>query len=213
MMKLAKIYSALIAICFLTSLCLAQDTPPPGMSEKETKKWIKQQKASKKIQEKARKKEEEARKKEEKKPKPPEYFAPATLPFDITAKAETVALFFNDYLGKTVKFESVGIYQLEAVTGTNEEMYGIDVSSKERYSKYTSPSNKLNFIMTNHLAREVTAEQESFLKAFPSGTVLRNVNIFANMRRGKDSSKIAYILCMEFVTRNDDITKQIGNCQ
>jgi hypothetical protein len=212
MMKLAKIYSALIAICFLTSLCLAQDTPPPGMSEKETKKWIKQQKASKKIQEKARKKEEEARKKEEKKPKLPEALAPATLPFDITAKAETVALFFNDYLGKTVKFESVGIYQLEAVTGTNEEMYGIDVSSvQEIYSKYTSPSNKLNFIMTNHLAREVTAEQEPVRKVFPQAH--HSVNIFANMRRGRDGSKIAYILCIEFIKRNTGITRQIGNCQ
>ncbi len=225
-MKLAKIYSALVAICFLASLCPAQNTPPPppGMSKEEGKKWTKQQKNKEeknkeeskkwtKQQKNEEKIQENARKKKEMEPDLPEAVTPATLPVDMTAKPEDVALFFKDYVGKTIKFEAVGIFELEAVRGTNEEMYGIDVSSKESYSKYVSPINKLNFIMTEQLAREVTAEQAHFLEIFYNGKIRRNVNIFAEMRRGKDDSKIAYILCMEFISKGIGITKKVGSCQ
>ncbi len=201
MMKLTKIYATLIAICFLTSLCLAQGAPPPppGMSEKETKKWKKQQKN---------------RKKEEKKSELPQTVVSGTPPFDIMEKPEKVALFFNDYLGKAIKFESVTIFRIEAVPRTNEEMYGLDViSDQDAYSRYVTPVSKLNFIMMNHVAREVAAEQEEFIKTFPSGKVGRIVNVYAEMKRGEDGSKIAYVWCIDFVTKGVGVTKRVGLCQ
>ncbi len=219
MMKPAKIYSALITICFLASFCLAQDPPPPpsNMSKKEAKEWVKQQKdrseKARKEEEKAQKEEEKVRKKKAMEPQLPEAMTPATLPVDITATPEDVALFFNDYVGKTIKFESVGIFELEAVPGTNEEMYGIDVSSsKESYSKYISLS-KLGFTMTSQLAREVTAEQKEFVGIFYNGKIRRNVNIFAEMRRGNNDSKIAHILCIEFISKGIGITRRLGSCE
>ncbi len=37
---------------------------------------------------------------------PDEAVAPATLPVDMTAKPEDVALFFKDYVGKTINLAS-----------------------------------------------------------------------------------------------------------
>jgi hypothetical protein len=171
------------------------------MSAKETEKWNKkQQKAFKKSQERSRK--------EEKKHPTPIIVESPTIPIHGIETPEKVALFFNDYVGKTIEFESVGIFELEAVRGTGDKIYGIDVSSgKESYSKYFGIANPLNFVMDDTLAREVTQEQEEWIKSFPSGRLRRRVNIYAEMRRGEYEAKIAYIRCIEFKT------KSLGSCK
>ncbi len=220
-MKVAKIYLSLIISCFFASVCLAQTVPdndipptPPGMSAKEVENWkAKQQKATEKSEAKSLKK----------KKKHPNQISEernnyhsnaATRSFDTATTPEKVTLFFNDYVGKIIKFESLGIFQLEAVRGTNDEIYGIDVNSdEEQYSKSFSPYNKLNFIMSDTLAREVMQEQEEWLRLFPQGKLRRLVNIFAEMRRGEHEGKIAYILCVEFDNKKVGVTKSIGSCQ
>jgi hypothetical protein len=126
---------------------------------------------------------------------------------------EKVGLFFNDYVGKIIKFESLGIFELQAVPGTDDKLYGIDVSSANRnYLKMFSSSFPLNFVMNDTLAREVTQEQEEFIKTFPSGRIRRNVNIYAEMQRGKYEAKIAHIMCIEFIIRDVGIGKSLGSC-
>jgi hypothetical protein len=216
-MKMAKIYLSLIISCFLASVCPAQNIPsapppPPNSSAKEIEKWNKkQQKINEKNQAKSRK---------EKKKSPPiivvnyDSSNAATRDFDIVTTPEKVTPFFNEYVGKIIKFESHTIFQIEAVRGTNEEIYGIDVNSLEkRYSKSFSPYNELNFIMSATLAREVMQEQEEWLTKFPQGKIRRLVNIFAEMRRGENEAKIAYILCVEFTNKSTGIPKSVGSCQ
>ncbi len=124
-MKLAKIYSALIAICFLTSLCLAQDTPPtPGytksekQSKEELKKRQKEQKEKSKQDKKARK--EEDKRKKESAPYPIETtydkFADTTtvgtgfriVEFDLNQSLRLEAYFYSFYKFKGIQNNSSG---------------------------------------------------------------------------------------------------------
>jgi hypothetical protein len=190
------------------------------MSAKEVEKWKEQQQKTleksqekgRKEQEKSRKQQEKSRKQQEKNPTPTTV-ASSTIRFDTVTTPEKVGLFFNDYVGKIIKFESLGIFELQAVPGTDDKLYGIDVSSANRnYLKMFSSSFPLNFVMNDTLAREVTQEQEEFIKTFPSGRIRRNVNIYAEMQRGKYEAKIAHIMCIEFIIRDVGIGKSLGSC-
>lgn len=216
-MKLTKISLSVMALFFFTLLCPAQKVPPPppppGSSAEDLENWqTKHQKDMEKLQRKISRNE---KKESSKFPTATTPSAAATMHFDVLTTPEKVVVFFNDYVGKIIKFESLGIFELEAVHGTNDKIFGIDVSSgRENYSKTFMPFNpRLQFLMDEGLAREVALEQEEFISKFPGGSLKRLVNIYAEMRRGENESKIAYIRCIEFVNRQIGVTKSLGSCQ
>jgi hypothetical protein len=221
MTKLAKIYLALIAICFLTPLCLAQDTippPPPGTSAKDAEKWNKkQQKVLEKSQERILK--EEAKHPKATSQSNNNSNVGQESDFVITNAAgekihqksdfvtgitpEKVALFFDDYVGKTIKF-SVWLGKIELSQDNTGKVYGITVQTEDKQYFFGKVLPKrvqaINFVLSEAIARKTMEAQEELSNTVDgrASTDLRGANIYTEIKQFGDYN-VATVLCIEFI--------------
>jgi hypothetical protein len=244
-MKIAKIYLSLIISCFLASVCLAQNEPdtdvpptPPGMSAKQLEKW-------KKNQEKATEK-SEAKSRNQKKKYPylvegsnnsnedsSNFVVTGVLPeskvyqksdFVTGITPEKVALFFDDYVGKAIKFP-VWLGTIEATEDAGGKVYSITVKTEDgKYflpGVFRKPIHSLNFVLSNDLARKTVEAQEEFSNnrdGYGNSKVLRGAYIYTEIKQAGDYN-VAFVLCIEFAGSEskygvvtDTIVKRVG-CQ
>ncbi len=119
---------------------------------------------------------------------------------------EKVALFFDDYVGKTLKL-SVWLGTVEATEDATGKVYGILVKSEDGKiftSRIFQRSIKpINFVLSDDMARKTIEAQEELSNTVDgraNSTVVRGANIYTEIKR-IENYNIAYILCIEFTGR------------
>jgi hypothetical protein len=116
---------------------------------------------------------------------------------------ENVSLFFDDYVGKTIKF-SVWVGTITVTEDRTGKKYGILVKSEDgrifTSEIYKRSVKALNFVLSEDMARKTIEAQEQFshtVDGRANETVVRGANIYAEIIKTEDYN-IANVLCIEF---------------
>jgi hypothetical protein len=137
------------------------------------------------------------------------------------AKIETiekVTVFFDDYIGQTIKLNSVYIGALKAVPGTNNKTYGVTVQANDKtFYKEFMKIQDLNFTVDETLARQIFTEQEAVNKMAETNPLIkanssRGVNLYIEINTN-DGYKIAAVRCIEYINQSNRVTKTTGDCK
>jgi hypothetical protein len=135
-----------------------------------------------------------------------------------TEAIEKVTVFFDDYIGQTIKLNSVYIGELKAVPGTNNKTYAITVQANDK-TFYNSllKMGYLNFTVDEALARQIFIEQEALNKMAETNPLiransLRGVNLYVELN-SKNGYKIAAIRCIEYTDKSKKVNKTNGDCK
>jgi hypothetical protein len=220
------------SVCLAQNTTAQPPPPPPGASAKEAEKWNKkQQTAYEKSQERIRKEEKKHpnsiiggvyNPNENNSSQSNNSNVGQKSDFVITnisgeklyqksdfvtgMTPEKVALFFDDYVGKTIKF-SVWLGTIEATEDSTGKAFGISVRTED--GEYFLPRiyqkrvKSLNFVLSEDMARKTMEAQEELSNTVDgraNSTTSRGAYIYTEIKQIGDYN-LANILCIEFIGR------------
>jgi hypothetical protein len=131
---------------------------------------------------------------------------------------EKVLMFFSDYIGQKIKFESIRIIESRIIEQYEPTSFILALQTKtgQIFTSTLRPGPKLNFVMNQNLARQALDYQEEMLtnniiSAYSITYSGIPANIYAEINEiGR--YQMATIKCLEYPTKYAGTTKKIGDC-
>jgi hypothetical protein len=139
---------------------------------------------------------------------------------------EKVSMFFSDYIGQKIKFESIRIIRSQTIQvlgsqniqGYEPTSFIVSIMSGtgKIFTNTFLSASELTFVMDKNLARQALEHQEEMLtnRIISAGSIANNgipANLYAEINEiGR--YKVANIKCFEYPTGYPGTTKKIGDC-